>query len=163
MSILRWKIYRDGGDVATCAYAEEAAAFIAACGGGEIRDGHFDDHVVWREGHEAFSAGDSSGRQRVAKLVHERAQAHIVKNGLLNESAAERRARNPYAGLPLRDLYETGEESTEPLAFILGHRLGDAVARLADIVDPIPGLQKRCIAGSRQWLIKHGYLEGDQK
>lgn len=67
----RWKVYREGEYVASCKYVEDAAALIAMTGGGDIRDGYNARKIVWREGHETFSAADSY--DGVAQIVHERA------------------------------------------------------------------------------------------
>lgn len=57
-----WKIYRDKEYVASFKYTEDAAMFVAASGG-EVRFTH--RCVVWREGQEAFSAGESYDRAAV--------------------------------------------------------------------------------------------------
>ncbi|MGP9804043.1 hypothetical protein [Paracoccus sp. NSM] len=66
----QFKIFRPGGEyVAACKYAEDAAALTAILGDGtKIKHGH--SHVVWTEGAEDFSAGESY--DRVAKIVHDR-------------------------------------------------------------------------------------------
>ena len=69
----RWKVYRDGVYVASCKYAEDAAAIIGMSNCGDIRDGRNALKIVWREGREAFSAADSY--DQVAKVVHNRAFA----------------------------------------------------------------------------------------
>lgn len=51
-----WKIYRNGEYVGACKYAEDAAAFVSVAGG-VVKHGH--GLVVWREGEEAFEAGES--------------------------------------------------------------------------------------------------------
>jgi hypothetical protein len=55
----RWKIYNPEGEyVAACKYGEDAACLMAFLGeGATIRDGH--STVVWNEGREACSAGES--------------------------------------------------------------------------------------------------------
>jgi hypothetical protein len=50
------KVYRLGEYVASCKYPEDPAALVT-CMGGEIRAGH--SRVVWTEGKEEFSAGES--------------------------------------------------------------------------------------------------------
>lgn len=55
----RWKVYTVTGEyVAACHYAEDAAAIVACRGDGTtIRDGH--RKIVWREGAECDTAGNS--------------------------------------------------------------------------------------------------------
>ena len=65
----RFKVYTASGQyVASCKYAEDAAAIIAAYGGGTIRDGH--RKVVWREGSETETASDSY--DAVAQTIYAR-------------------------------------------------------------------------------------------
>lgn len=68
----RFKVYRDGEYVACFKYAEDAAVLVAAAGG-DIRDGHGLRDIVWKEGAEAFSAGESY--DSVAALVNDRVAA----------------------------------------------------------------------------------------
>ncbi len=70
-----WKVYRavasSGSEyVASCKYAEDAAALVAVLGdGATIRYRH--KLIVWTEGEENVSAGDSY--DAVATIAHERA------------------------------------------------------------------------------------------
>lgn len=66
-----WKVYRDGEYVAACKYAEDAAALVAMSGG-IIEHGH--SLVVWREGEEDFSAGESY--DEAAELMFKRLNVH---------------------------------------------------------------------------------------
>lgn len=65
-----WKVYRDGEYVAACKFAEDAACLVS-CFGGEVRYDH--KLLVWTEGAEAFSAGESY--DRAAAVMHERRDA----------------------------------------------------------------------------------------
>ena len=71
----RFKVYNpDGEYVAACKFAEDAAAIVAAYGdGATIRYGH--RKVVFREGSEGASAGDSydASYDAVAAIVYSRA------------------------------------------------------------------------------------------
>lgn len=55
------KVFAPTGEyVASCKYAEDAAAIVAVYGdGAEIRIGHKKANVVWREGSEDQPAGES--------------------------------------------------------------------------------------------------------
>lgn len=68
-----WKVYRDGEYIAACKHAEDAAALVALSGG-DVRHGHRKADIVWREGAEAFSAGESyDGAARImVQRVEER-------------------------------------------------------------------------------------------
>jgi hypothetical protein len=59
MSTPVWKIYTASGEyIAACKHSEDAAAVVSLHGqGATVRHNH--GHVVWREGAEEFSAGDS--------------------------------------------------------------------------------------------------------
>ena len=62
-----WEVYRGGEYVASCRYAEGAAALVAAePSDAEVRYRH--RLVVWREGAEAFGAGESY--DRAAQVMH---------------------------------------------------------------------------------------------
>ena len=63
----KWKVYRQGEYVAACKYAEDAAALVAVSGGIVKHDHNL---VVWREGSEGFSAGESY--DRAAGRMHAR-------------------------------------------------------------------------------------------
>ncbi|MES2814483.1 MAG: hypothetical protein V4720_06275 [Pseudomonadota bacterium] len=52
----QWKIYRNKEYIGCCKYAEDAAALVAMAGG-LVKHGH--SLVVWTEGQEDFSAGES--------------------------------------------------------------------------------------------------------
>ena len=64
-----WKVYRAGEYVAAFKHADDAALFVAAVGG-HVRHGHSAKFTVWREGEEAFSAGESY--DRATKEMHRR-------------------------------------------------------------------------------------------
>lgn len=69
----KWKVYRNGEYVASCAYAEDAAALVAlGWSGGIVKYGH--SRVVWTEGKELFPAGESY--DRAAQVMHERVENH---------------------------------------------------------------------------------------
>ncbi len=51
-----WKVYRNKEYIGCCRYAEDAAALVAL-GGGVVKHGH--SVLVWTEGAEQFSAGES--------------------------------------------------------------------------------------------------------
>jgi hypothetical protein len=55
------KIYSPRGDyVAACVHAEDAACLCALYGdGAQARNGHAKKHVIWDEGSESQSAGES--------------------------------------------------------------------------------------------------------
>lgn len=67
----KWKIYRSGKYVAACKHAEDAAALVSVSGG-TVKLNH--RLVVWMEGHETISAGESY--DRAAEIMHDRAAAH---------------------------------------------------------------------------------------
>jgi hypothetical protein len=67
-----WKVYRDGVYVASCKHAEDAAALVSLSGG-EVRFTH--RLVVWREGCEAYSAGQSY--DGAAALMYDRVREHF--------------------------------------------------------------------------------------
>jgi hypothetical protein len=73
-----WKVYRNKEYIGCCKYAEDAAALVAL-GGGVIKHGH--SMVVWIEGQEDFSAGESyDGAARVMDgRVRKAVIAHMVK------------------------------------------------------------------------------------
>ncbi len=69
----RFKVYTaDNEYVAACKHAEDAAAIVASYEGGTIRDGH--RKVLWREGSEETSSGDSY--DCTASTVHARLLAN---------------------------------------------------------------------------------------
>jgi hypothetical protein len=67
----QFKIYRGKEYVAACKYAEDAAILVAASGG-VVRFGH--GLIVWREGFEAVSAGESY--DFAADTMQQRIDAH---------------------------------------------------------------------------------------
>ena len=68
----RWKVYSEDNEfIGALKYPEDAAAMVALRGSGTVRDGH--RRVVWREGAEAFAAGDSY--DGAAAVINERAAA----------------------------------------------------------------------------------------
>lgn len=64
-----WKVYREKEYIASCKYAEDAAALCVIQNKGTVRYGH--NKIVWVEGHEDFSAGDSY--QGAAEIMFKRA------------------------------------------------------------------------------------------
>lgn len=56
MANLIWKIYRGRELVAATHYAEDAAAVVSNTADGRVKA---DGRIVWREGHEEKSAGES--------------------------------------------------------------------------------------------------------
>jgi endonuclease YncB( thermonuclease family) len=79
----QWKVYRGGEYVAACKYAEDAAAMVSVAGG-LVKHGH--SLIVWREGQEQFSAGDSY--DGAAKIMEQRryesyAAAYVKMHGKL--------------------------------------------------------------------------------
>lgn len=79
------------GYVAACKFGEDAACLAAMNGNGTtIRDGH--NHIVWTEGAEAFSAGESY--DRVAQIIDQRIQEKWAKARALHAAReAEAAAR----------------------------------------------------------------------
>lgn len=71
------KVYAPTGEyVASCKYAEDAAAIVAIYGeGSEIRIGHKKANCVWREGSEVQPASESFDQvaMTVCRRAHERA------------------------------------------------------------------------------------------
>lgn len=79
----KWKVYRNGEYVAACKYAEDAACLVSAAGG-IVKHGH--SLIVWREGHEKFSAGESY--DGAAQIMEKRrydsfAEAYVKAHGKL--------------------------------------------------------------------------------
>lgn len=70
----QWKIYREGEYVGCCKYAEDAAALVSVSGG-VVKHGH--SLIVWREGHEEFSAGESY--DRAAEIMQKRRYASYAE------------------------------------------------------------------------------------
>src|SRR5262245_6449748 len=83
-----WKCYQSGKYLAACKHAEDAAILVAAWGSsGEVRWSH--RFIVWREGKEEFSAGESF--DRAAEVMHERLkqlQAEAYQRYSQQQSAA---------------------------------------------------------------------------
>lgn len=75
----QFKVYRGKEYVAACKHAEDAAALVAISCGGTIKHGH--TLVVWREGQEAFSAGESydGAAQIMRQRITAAHQAHYLK------------------------------------------------------------------------------------
>lgn len=71
----QWKVYHNGEYVAACKYREDAAALVAIFSGGIVKHGH--SLIVWREGYEAFSAGESY--DRAGDVMEQRRYAAFVK------------------------------------------------------------------------------------
>lgn len=69
-----WKIYRNGNYVACCKHAEDAAALVSLSGG-IVKNGH--TLIVWKEGAEAFSAGESY--DGAAEIMHSRLRSANIK------------------------------------------------------------------------------------
>lgn len=67
----QWKVYRGKEYVAACKYAEDAAAMVSLAGG-TVKHGH--GLLVWTEGSEEFSAGDSY--DRAAQIMERRRYEH---------------------------------------------------------------------------------------
>lgn len=63
----KWKVYRDGKYIGCVKHAEDAAALVSLSGG-MVKLGH--GLVVWREGAEEFSAGESY--DGAAQIMHDR-------------------------------------------------------------------------------------------
>lgn len=74
MATGNWKVFRDKEYVAACKYAEDAACLVAACGG-QVRFGH--SLVVWREGSEEFTAGNSY--DAAARIMEKRRYDHAIQ------------------------------------------------------------------------------------
>lgn len=55
----KFKVYRSGEYIGCTKYAEDAAALVSVAGG-TVKYGH--SVTIWREGSEAFSAGESYDR-----------------------------------------------------------------------------------------------------
>jgi hypothetical protein len=68
----QYKVYSAKGEYrAAVRYPEDAAVLVAALGtGATIRHGHSAKHVVWTEGSEDYSAGDSY--DIVRQTIHRR-------------------------------------------------------------------------------------------
>lgn len=63
----KWKIYRDGKYIGCVKHAEDAACLVSMSGGMVKLDHSL---VVWREGEEEFSAGESY--DGAAQIMHDR-------------------------------------------------------------------------------------------
>lgn len=72
---LRFKVYSDGKYVAALRHAEDAANIASCYTDGVIKYGTW---IVWREGKEEFSGGDSY--DGAARIMHDRIRAkHIAQ------------------------------------------------------------------------------------
>ena len=74
----KYKVYRYGKYIASCKYAEDAAALVAGHAGAQIRAGHSGGSkgALWTEGAEYFSAGDSfDGVAELVAMRERRAEA----------------------------------------------------------------------------------------
>lgn len=71
----KWKVYRNGEYIASCKYADDAAALVSL-GGGIVKHDH--SLVVWNEGAESFSAGESY--DGAAKIMQDRVRASIIRS-----------------------------------------------------------------------------------
>jgi hypothetical protein len=75
-----WKVFSPSGEyIASCKYAEDAAAIVGSYGGGEIRVGHSKKLTVWREGMEEEGTATDS-YDTVAAVCNRRLEAMLVKN-----------------------------------------------------------------------------------
>jgi len=95
----KYKVISPDGDyVAACRYAEDAANLVGIYGpGAKIK---LDGRIIWREGSEEISAGDSFDRAR--EIIHgreeyRRAEAHLR---LANAIPAARIPDDPFDDLP---------------------------------------------------------------
>lgn len=68
----KYKIYRGKEYVASVKYLEDAAALVAITGEGTVRLDP--SRIIWTEGNEAFSAGDSF--DEAALVMRNRIRAH---------------------------------------------------------------------------------------
>jgi hypothetical protein len=83
-----WKVYRAGEYIAACKYAEDAAALVSMAGG-LVKHGH--SLIVWREGSEEFSAGESyDGAARIMerRRYDNYAAAYVKMHGSLPKAEA---------------------------------------------------------------------------
>lgn len=71
-----WKVYRNREYVASCKCPEDAAVLVSVSGG-VVKWDH--SAVVWTEGAEAFSAGESY--DRAADLMRDRLTAYAQRKG----------------------------------------------------------------------------------
>lgn len=79
-SIHNWHIFNDQGEhVATCKYAEDAAAFVSITGNGATVKSVYDE-VLWTEGKENHSAGESY--DGTASILHARLSACASRRSL---------------------------------------------------------------------------------
>jgi len=85
-SPLIWKVYHGAELFGATRHAEDAAAMVAL-GGSTVKH---EGRVVWREGREQFSAGESY--DRAAGVMHARARQHGAEYARKHLSAADRAA-----------------------------------------------------------------------
>lgn len=85
-----WKVYRDGEFVAAFKFPEDAAVLVSATGG-QVRFGH--SMVVWTEGKEDFSAGESYDRagEVMEQRRREKMRAQFAKFEAQQAAAKARR------------------------------------------------------------------------
>ena len=75
----RYKIYNAAGEYKAAVHdPEDAAVLMSAWGAGTVRDGHARKDIVWTEGEEEFSAGESY--DAAAKVMRERVEARWSRN-----------------------------------------------------------------------------------
>ena len=73
-----FKVFRGAEYIGCCKYAEDAAALVAVGGTGDVRwNGHSKSDIVWREGSEAFPAGNSY--DGAADVMRERIEARLAR------------------------------------------------------------------------------------
>jgi hypothetical protein len=86
-----WKVYNPEGEYIGCTkHASDAAALVVLRGeGGTVKHGH--NLVVWREGFEEFSAGESY--DQASEVMHNRLQECQIKNYAKNYRVSVETAR----------------------------------------------------------------------
>lgn len=70
-----WKVYRGKEYIGCCKYPDDAAALVSL-GGGIVKHGH--SLVVWTEGSEEFSAGESY--DGAARIMLARLRQQSIRN-----------------------------------------------------------------------------------
>lgn len=93
----KYKVYRDGKYVAACKFAEDAAALIAVSDCGEVRFGH--STVLWSEGSEEFSAGESY--DRTAEVIQDR-ERQMHEKSYAKQQLRKRESTSMTGQLPRR-------------------------------------------------------------
>ncbi|WP_458098565.1 hypothetical protein [Roseomonas sp. WA12] len=71
-----WKVFRRGEYVASCHYAEDAAAVVGLSGGDVRFGGHAKRDIVFTEGAEEVSAADSY--DGAAAVMRDRVEARLA-------------------------------------------------------------------------------------